>query len=228
MKMNQFFNIKSILVFCIYTFSFIFSEKRPFFGGGVGISRGGSLGYNLFCEWGEYNDWVIGKKNYKDHKTNRKFLIIGRSSQGERTDKNTYDLGSNLTEYEGFHRLRIQNEETFFTFGLLGPPPPFPIDFYIGFGLNHSREYFIRENDNETFSEILGGGGPYFIKNHNLVSLRPIVTFGLVYKSSVLWKVKKIGIMFNGTSSYFPRDFETTIGFVTTFISLSTNFVVIW
>ena len=87
---------------------------------------------------------------------------------------------------------------------------------------------FIRENDNETFSEILGGGGLYFIKNHNLVSLRPIVTFGFVTKPSVLWKVKKIGIMFSGTSSYFPRDFETTIGFVITFISLSTNFVMMW
>ena len=227
MRMNQFSNKKSILVFCIYMFSFIFSENRPFFGGGIGITRGGSFGYNLLCEWGEYNDWVIGIK-YNGYKKNRKFLIISRSFQGERNDKNTYDLGRNLTEYEGFHRLRIQNEETFFTFGLLLPPPPFPMDFYIGFGLNHSREYFIRENDNETFSEILGGGGPYFIKNHNLVSLRPIVTFGLVYKPSVLWKVKKIGIMFNGTSSYFPRDFETTIGFVTTFISLSTNFVVMW
>ena len=40
--------------------------------------------------------------------------------------------------------------------------------------------------------------------------------------------VKKIGIMFSGTSSYFPYDFETTIGFFTTFILLSTNFVVIW
>ena len=228
MRLNPFSNKKSILVFCIYTFSFIFSENRTFFGGGIGISRGGSFGYNLFCEWGEYNDWVIGKKNYKDHKTNRKFLIIGRSFQGERTDKNTYDLGRNLTEYEGFHRLRIQNEETFFTFGLLLPPPPVPMDFYIGLGLNHSREYFTRENDNATFSEILGVGGPYFIKKHNLVSLKPIVTFGLVTKSSDLWNLKKLGIMFSGTSSYFPHNLETTIGFFTTFISLSTNLVVMW
>ena len=34
--------------------------------------------------------------------------------------------------------------------------------------------------------------------------------------------------MFSGTSSYFPYDFETTIGFFKTFISLSTNFVVMW
>ena len=225
MRLNSFSNKKSILVFCIYTFSFIFSENRTFFGGGVGISRGGLFGYNLFCEWGKYNDWVKYKKS---DKRDRKFLIFSRSFRRERTDKNTYDLGRNLFEDEEFHQLRRQNEETVFTLGLVLPPPPAPMDFYIGFGLNYSREYFIRENDNETFSDILGGGGPYFIKNHNLVSLKPILTFGLTTKSSVLWNVKKIGIMFSGTSSYFPYDFETTIGFFTTFISLSTNFVVMW
>ena len=224
MRLNRFFNKKSILVYYIYTFSSIFSENRPFFGGGLGISRGGSFGYSIFCEWGEYNDWAYYKKS---DKKNRKFLIFSRSFRGERTDKNTYDLGRILFEDEEFRQLRKQNEETVFTLGLLLPPPPIPMDFYIGFGLNHSREYFIREGDNETFSEILGGGGPYFIKNHNLVSLKPILTFGLVTKSSVFWNVKKIGIMFSGTSSYFPYDFETTIGFFTTFILLSTNFVVI-
>ena len=221
----RFSNNKSIIFFCIYTFSFIFSENRTFFGGGIGISRGGSFGYNLFCEWGEYNDWARYKKS---DKTNRKFLIIGRSFQGKRTDENTYDLGRNLFENEEFHQFKRQNEETFFTFGLLIPPPPVPIDFYIGIGLNHSREYFIGENNNETFSEILEVGEPYFIKNHNLVSLKPIVTFGLMIKSSDLWNVKKVGIMFSGTSSYFPHDFETTVGFFTTFISLSTNFVMMW
>ena len=133
-----------------------------------------------------------------------------------------------MFEDEEFHQLSRQNEVTTFTLGLVLPPPPAPMDFYVGFGLNHSREYFIQENDNETFSEIMEGGGPYFIKNHKLVNLKPILTFGLMTKSSVLWNIKKVGIMFSGTSSYFPYDFETTVGFFTTFISLSTNFVVIW
>ena len=185
---------------------------------------GGLFGYNLFYEWGEYNDWVIHKKSEKSY---RKFLIFSRSFQSDRAYRNTYDLGRSLFEDEEFHQLKRQNEETVFTLGLVLPPPPAPMDFYIGFGLNYSREHFIREKDNETYSEILGGGGPFFYKNHNLVSLKPILTLGLVTKSSVLWNVKKIGIMFGGTSSYFPYDFETTIGFFTTFISISTNFVVI-
>ena len=221
----RFSNKKSIIVFCIYTFSFVFSKDSTFFGGGIGIVRGGSFSYNLFCEWGEYNDWARDKKS---DKTNRKFLIIGRSFQGQRTDENTYDLGRNLFGNETFQQLKRQNEETFFTFGLLLPPPPVPMDFYIGIGLNHSREYFIGKNNNETFSGILKVEEPYFIKNHNLVSLNPIVTLGLMIKFSDLWNVKKVGIMFNGTSSYFPQDLETTIGFFSTFISLSTNLVVMW